>query len=118
MSFTLSAVNQCKYNSKLKMATLSCLKSYFHYKQSNEYNREGQFTIKWNDPSYGIWWPISNPILSQRDLKMISSDFSGKKVMVCGGAGFIGTNLILSLKKTSAEILQPFLKNYRSKQII
>ena len=39
---------------------------------------------------------------------MISSDFSGKKVMVCGGAGFIGTNLILSLQKTSAEIFTTF----------
>jgi dTDP-4-dehydrorhamnose 3,5-epimerase len=39
----------------------------FHYKQTTEYNRDGQFTILWNDPSYGIWWPISNPILSFRD---------------------------------------------------
>lgn len=39
----------------------------FHYKQNTQYNRNGQFTIKWNDPDYGLWWPISNPILSQRD---------------------------------------------------
>ena len=39
----------------------------FHYKQTTEYDREGQFTIIWNDPSYGIWWPSSDPILSQRD---------------------------------------------------
>lgn len=39
----------------------------FHYKQNTQYNRNGQFTIKWNDPEYGLWWPISNPILSQRD---------------------------------------------------
>jgi dTDP-4-dehydrorhamnose 3,5-epimerase len=39
----------------------------FHYKQNTEYNRNGQFTIRWNDPEYGIWWPIKNPIVSQRD---------------------------------------------------
>jgi len=39
----------------------------FHYKQTTEYDREGQFTIIWNDPSYNIWWPCSDPILSQRD---------------------------------------------------
>jgi len=39
----------------------------FHYKQNTEYNRNGQFTIKWNDPEYELWWPISDPIVSQRD---------------------------------------------------
>lgn len=39
----------------------------FHYKQNTEYNRDGQFTIKWNDPEFNLWWPIQNPILSIRD---------------------------------------------------
>lgn len=39
----------------------------FHYKQTTEYNRNGQFTIKWNDPEFKLWWPIQNPILSRRD---------------------------------------------------
>ncbi len=39
----------------------------FHYKQTTQYNRAGQFTILWNDPSLNIWWPIANPILSRRD---------------------------------------------------
>jgi len=39
----------------------------FHYKQTSYYDRAGQFTIRWNDPSLKIWWPIKNPILSQRD---------------------------------------------------
>tara|TARA_B100000212_G_C27337897_1_gene517718 strand:+ start:533 stop:1036 length:504 start_codon:yes stop_codon:yes gene_type:complete len=39
----------------------------FHYKQTTDYSRERQFTIKWNDPDYNIWWPINNPILSLRD---------------------------------------------------
>jgi dTDP-4-dehydrorhamnose 3,5-epimerase len=39
----------------------------FHYKQSTYYNPKGQFTYKWNDPQLKLWWPIKNPILSQRD---------------------------------------------------
>lgn len=39
----------------------------FHYKQTTYYNPQGQFTIVWNDPAYRMWWPIKNPIISQRD---------------------------------------------------
>jgi dTDP-4-dehydrorhamnose 3,5-epimerase len=39
----------------------------FHYKQSSEYNRSGQFTLIWNDPKLNLWWPIASPIVSQRD---------------------------------------------------
>lgn len=40
----------------------------FHYKQSCYYQgMKNQFTYKWNDPRFNIWWPIKNPILSQRD---------------------------------------------------
>ncbi|MCX7970688.1 MAG: dTDP-4-dehydrorhamnose 3,5-epimerase family protein [Negativicutes bacterium] len=39
----------------------------FHYKQSTYYCRESQFTVKWNDPRFNIWWPTDRPILSQRD---------------------------------------------------
>lgn len=42
-------------------------KAIFHYKQTSDYDRTSQFTIIWNDPEYCIWWPIKNPILSQRD---------------------------------------------------
>jgi dTDP-4-dehydrorhamnose 3,5-epimerase len=42
-------------------------KSIFHYKQSSYYNPANQFTIKWNDPKFSIWWPVGNPILSLRD---------------------------------------------------
>ena len=39
----------------------------FHYKQTSYYNRQGQFTVMWNDPELDIWWPVKSPILSQRD---------------------------------------------------
>jgi dTDP-4-dehydrorhamnose 3,5-epimerase len=39
----------------------------FSYKLSEFYDRESQFTIKWNDPMHDFFWPIKNPILSERD---------------------------------------------------
>lgn len=39
----------------------------FHYKWSEYYDREAQFTIKWNDPEYEFWWPVRHPIVSERD---------------------------------------------------
>ncbi len=39
----------------------------FHYKQTQYYDRPGQFTIRWNDPAYKLWWPVQTPILSERD---------------------------------------------------
>lgn len=39
----------------------------FHYKQSSYYDRLGQFTLLWNDPRLGIWWPVKDPIVSRRD---------------------------------------------------
>jgi dTDP-4-dehydrorhamnose 3,5-epimerase len=39
----------------------------FHYKQTSYYDRSKQFTLLWNDPSLGIWWPVQDPVLSMRD---------------------------------------------------
>ena len=39
----------------------------FHYKQSTYYDRARQFTLLWNDPRLGIWWPVATPIVSRRD---------------------------------------------------
>lgn len=39
----------------------------YHYKQTKYYAPKNQFTIKWDDPRFKIWWPIKNPILSVRD---------------------------------------------------
>lgn len=40
----------------------------FSYKQSQYYSgMENQFTVRWNDPKVGIYWPIKEPILSERD---------------------------------------------------
>jgi dTDP-4-dehydrorhamnose 3,5-epimerase len=40
----------------------------FGYKLSHGYVRqEDQLLIKWNDPQYSVYWPVTNPILSKRD---------------------------------------------------
>jgi len=70
-SFTLSDKNRSqvlippKFGNGHLVLTESAI---FHYKQSSQYNRESQFTIKWDDPDFNLWWPIKNPILSERDM--------------------------------------------------
>ena len=69
-SFTLSDKNRMQVLVPPKYANghLVLSKSaIFSYKQSENYDRASQFSCKWNDPALNIWWPIKNPILSQRD---------------------------------------------------
>jgi len=40
----------------------------FSYKQSTYYTDSGkQFSYKWDDKRFGIWWPCREPLLSGRD---------------------------------------------------
>ncbi|MBI5904337.1 MAG: dTDP-4-dehydrorhamnose 3,5-epimerase [Deltaproteobacteria bacterium] len=41
----------------------------FFYKCTDYYHREGERGIAWNDPLVGIRWPVSRPILSDRDTR-------------------------------------------------
>ena len=69
-SFVLSDVNRLQVLVPPKYGNAHLIlsdKAIFHYKQSTHYNPAKQFTYKWNDPKINIWWPIKNPILSQRD---------------------------------------------------
>jgi dTDP-4-dehydrorhamnose 3,5-epimerase len=44
----------------------------FYYKQSCIYQGMAkQFTIRYDDPRFNLWWPIKNPILSYRDDQLI-----------------------------------------------
>tara|TARA_B100000315_G_C14257844_1_gene442748 strand:+ start:73 stop:594 length:522 start_codon:yes stop_codon:yes gene_type:complete len=46
-------------------------KAIFHYKQSTYYEgAKNQFTYRWDEPKFGISWPITDPILSTRDDKV------------------------------------------------
>lgn len=69
-SFTLSDKNRLQVlvppnygNAHLVMSDY-CV---FHYKLDAYYDRSSQFTIRWNDPEHDIWWPVKEPILSERD---------------------------------------------------
>jgi dTDP-4-dehydrorhamnose 3,5-epimerase len=42
--------------------------SYFYYKCTNFYNKSAESGIVWNDPELNIQWPVSNPIVSEKDL--------------------------------------------------
>ena len=39
----------------------------FNYKQSTYYDRDSQFTYRFDDPRFAIYWPVREPILSARD---------------------------------------------------
>jgi dTDP-4-dehydrorhamnose 3,5-epimerase len=39
----------------------------YYYKQTTYYGKPTQFTVYWNDPQLDVYWPIDNPILSERD---------------------------------------------------
>ncbi|MBI2033747.1 MAG: dTDP-4-dehydrorhamnose 3,5-epimerase family protein [Candidatus Liptonbacteria bacterium] len=69
-SFTLSDTNHFQVLVPPKFANGHLAltdKIIFHYKQSEYYESKGQFTVRYDDPKFKIWWPIKNPLLSQRD---------------------------------------------------
>lgn len=39
----------------------------FHYKCTDSYAPDAEWSIRWNDPEIGIEWPVSDPILSDAD---------------------------------------------------
>jgi dTDP-4-dehydrorhamnose 3,5-epimerase len=69
-SFNLSSTNRAQVYVPARYAIGYLVLSdvgIFHYKQSTYYHETKQFTVKWNDPRARIWWPVADPIRSERD---------------------------------------------------
>lgn len=41
----------------------------FHYKCTGFYSPKDEMTLLWNDPAVGIPWPITDPVISEKDSK-------------------------------------------------
>jgi len=70
VSFTLSDKNRQQVLVPPKFGNAHLVMSnhvVFHYKLDAYYDRDSQFTIPWNDSGHNIWWPIKDPIVSERD---------------------------------------------------
>ncbi len=39
------------------------------YKCTDIYDPKGELGIAWNDPGIGIDWPLTDPLLSERDMR-------------------------------------------------
>jgi dTDP-4-dehydrorhamnose 3,5-epimerase len=69
-SFTLSDTNHLQVLVPPKFANGHVAltdKIIFHYKQSEYYDPKGQFSVRYDDPKFKVWWPVKNPIVSPRD---------------------------------------------------
>jgi len=69
-SFTISAENRFQVLAPPKHGVAHLVMSetaIFSYKQSTYYDGDSQFTFRYDDPRFGIYWPIHDPVLSARD---------------------------------------------------
>lgn len=41
----------------------------FHYKCTDLYSPKDELTLRWNDPTVGIKWPVTEPVLSEKDAR-------------------------------------------------
>ncbi|BDD06041.1 dTDP-4-dehydrorhamnose 3,5-epimerase [Aureibacter tunicatorum] len=46
--------------------------SIFHYKCTNYYNKASESGIIWNDSTLNIDWKVDNPIVSDKDMQLLS----------------------------------------------
>ena len=71
-SFTLSETNRKQLLVPPKHGIAHLIlseKVVYHYKQSTYFEDKKEFTYRWDDPKFNIFWPIKNPILSEKDMR-------------------------------------------------
>jgi dTDP-4-dehydrorhamnose 3,5-epimerase len=76
-SRTFGKVYLCKLDSRVKNMLMvpegfahgfaALEDSMFYYKCSNVYNKASESGILWNDPELDIQWPVSEPLVSDKD---------------------------------------------------
>lgn len=76
-SRTFGKVYSCKLDSKQKNMLMvpegfahgfaALEDSMFYYKCSSVYNKASESGIRWNDPQLNIQWPVSEPLVSDKD---------------------------------------------------
>ena len=67
-----SAENRLQFWAPASFARGFCVLSDFaeiQYMTTGTYNGQCESGILWNDPEIGIEWPVSDPILSDKDIK-------------------------------------------------
>lgn len=53
----------------------------FYYKCTQFYSPKNEHAIRWDDPAIGIPWPLSDPVLSERDAKApLLKDIPGERL--------------------------------------
>jgi dTDP-4-dehydrorhamnose 3,5-epimerase len=70
VAYELSADNHCQLYTPPGIAHGFCVLSesaLLNYKCTEFYRPDAELTIAWNDPAIGIEWPISEPVLSEKD---------------------------------------------------
>ncbi|NCQ55998.1 MAG: dTDP-4-dehydrorhamnose 3,5-epimerase [Alphaproteobacteria bacterium] len=75
VSFNLRAEQPCQVYMPPGIAHGYCVlseRAILHYKCTKYYTPQYETGILWNDPQLNIKWPISNPILSEKDEKNIT----------------------------------------------
>ena len=66
----------------------------FQYKCSNYYDPESERSIFWNDPAIGIDWDVSEPLLSEKDMKApLLSEMKQEELPVYKGSHKLGTGV-------------------------
>lgn len=53
----------------------------FHYKCTETYSPQDEVTLRWDDPDIGVNWPISDPLLSEKDKRgLLLRDMPSQKL--------------------------------------